>query len=128
MIVAGIGCRRGVSAPEVAAAIRAALDEARLSPDKLACIATAYFKQDEAGIQGASDELGLPLAFIDQPDLEHAATRAVTHSEFVRAHVGVSSVAEAAALAAAGPGSRLYLPRRALGAVTCAIAIGGTLP
>lgn len=128
MIVAGIGCRRGVSAHEVVAALSAALDEARLSPDALTCIATARFKQDEAGIQGASNELGLPLAFIDQPDLERAATRAVTHSEFVRAHSGVSSVAEAAALAAAGPDSRLHLPRRAIGAVTCAIAIGESLP
>lgn len=128
MIAAGIGCRLGVSADEVATALRAALDEARLSLAAIGCIATPRFKQDEAGIRMAAKALGLPLLFIEQPDLERAATRAVTHSKFVRAHSGVSSVAEAAALAATGPGSRLHLPRRAIGAVTLAIAIRESLP
>jgi len=36
----------------------------------------------------------------------------------------VHSVAEAAALAAAGPGARLLAPRVAVGPVTCALAQG----
>jgi cobalt-precorrin 5A hydrolase len=36
--------------------------------------------------------------------------------------MNVHSVAEAAALAAAGPGARLLAPRLAVGPVTCALA------
>jgi cobalt-precorrin 5A hydrolase len=41
----------------------------------------------------------------------------------VAAAVGVGSVAEAAALAAAGPAGRLALPRIAGAAATCALAL-----
>ena len=40
MIVAGIGCRRGAPAPDIEAAIHAALERAGLAPDALGCIAT----------------------------------------------------------------------------------------
>ncbi|WP_407653278.1 hypothetical protein [Azospirillum isscasi] len=39
--------------------------------------------------------------------------------------MGVASVAEAGALAAAGPGSTLLLPRRSTPRATCALAISG---
>jgi cobalt-precorrin 5A hydrolase len=42
--------------------------------------------------------------------------------------MGVPSVAEAAALAAAGTTARLLLPRIAVGAATCALATKGAAP
>jgi cobalt-precorrin 5A hydrolase len=42
--------------------------------------------------------------------------------------MGVSSVAEAAALAAGGPDARLVVPRIAIGPATCALADSGAAP
>jgi cobalt-precorrin 5A hydrolase len=44
-------------------------------------------------------------------------------SAVARRHTGLASVAEAAALAAAGPDSRLLLPRISGARATCALAI-----
>ena len=42
--------------------------------------------------------------------------------------IGVPSVAEAAALAAAGPSARLVSPRLVIGAATCALAASEAAP
>jgi cobalt-precorrin 5A hydrolase len=42
--------------------------------------------------------------------------------------MGVPTVAEAAALAAAGPAARLLGPRLVVGAATCALAASGAQP
>jgi hypothetical protein len=59
---------------------------------------------------------------ISQSDLEAANAATLTHSEHSMAAMNVHSVAEAAALAGAGPASRLLGPRVAVGPVTCALA------
>jgi cobalt-precorrin 5A hydrolase len=48
---------------------------------------------------------------------------AATHSPRVQAMFGVGSVAEAAALVGAGPGSRLLAPRVATPYAACALAV-----
>jgi cobalt-precorrin 5A hydrolase len=55
--------------------------------------------------------------------LKAAEPRALTRSERVVALTGLGSVAEAAALAGAGPVSRLVQPRIASANATCAIAV-----
>jgi cobalt-precorrin 5A hydrolase len=128
MIVAGIGCRRGVSAAAIEAVIGAALARAGLGKDALALIATAAAKCDEPGIAAAASALGLPIVSVSRGELEHAGARGVTRSARVLALTGVPSVAEAAALAAAGQGARLLLARIALGPATCALATSGAAP
>jgi cobalt-precorrin 5A hydrolase len=59
---------------------------------------------------------------ITQDALEEADLRTLTRSRRSMATLNVRSVAEAAALAAAGPHSRLLAPRVAVGPVTCALA------
>ena len=51
MIAAGVGCRRGAPAPDIEAAIRAALARANIAPDALDVIATIEAKSAEAGIR-----------------------------------------------------------------------------
>jgi len=128
MIVAGIGCRRGASAPDVEAAVRAALSDANVSADALEAIATIAAKAGEPGIQAAAQNLGVPLVIVPEQDLEAANARTATRSERVVALTGLHSVAEAAALAAAGPLARLLGPRLAIGPATCALAASGTAP
>jgi len=60
--------------------------------------------------------------------LDAASGRTATRSERVHALIGVPSVAEAAALAAAGPLAQLIGPRLAVGPATCALAVSGGTP
>ena len=128
MIVAGVGCRRGAAAPDVEAAIRAALARAGIASDALDAIATIAAKQSEAGIEVAAAKLGVTVVVVSEAELNAAADRTETRSERVLALVGVPSVAEAAALAAAGPSARLIGPRLVIGTATCALAASGDAP
>jgi cobalt-precorrin 5A hydrolase len=128
MIVAGIGCRRGTSAPDIEAAIRAALAQAGVGADALDAIATIAAKHDEAGVVAAAASLGVNVVLIPGAELETVSARTETKSERVLALTGVPSVAEAAALVAAGPSARLISPRLVLGAATCALAISELAP
>jgi len=128
MIVAGVGCRKGVTAAEIVAAIAAALARAGVATFELRLIATSAAKGGEPGIAAAASSIGVPLVLISQGELAAAGVRAATRSERVIALAGVPSVAEAAALAAAGPAARLIAPRVAVGPATCALAATGEAP
>ena len=123
MIVAGVGCRKGASADDIGAVIGAALARAGFGTQALDLIALPELKRDEQGVATAAAALGVPLVLIAEADLKAAGARVETRSERVLALVGVSSVAEAAALAGGGPTARLILPRIAVGSATCALAV-----
>jgi cobalt-precorrin 5A hydrolase len=128
MIVAGIGCRAGASTHDIEAAISAALAQAPLGARALDVIATSLAKGGEPGIATAASARGEKFVVVPHAELEAAGSRTVTRSERVLAMTGVPSVAEAAALAAAGPGARLLVARIAIGPATCALAIVGDNP
>jgi len=117
MTVAGIGCRRGVDAAEVLAAVTAA----RAAHAVAGLDALATVKRDEPALAEAAERLALPLLIVAAGD----DARLLTQSAASRAVTGTGSASEAAALAAAGPGARLLGPRLAVGRVTCAIATRG---
>jgi len=91
-------------------------------------MAAPTVKGTEAGIRDAAEARGLRLMLISQSALEAASPRTLTRSAKSKATMNVHSVAEAAALAAAGPNARLLAPRVAVGPVTCALAEGDILP
>jgi cobalt-precorrin 5A hydrolase len=122
MIVAGIGCRKGTTAQEIDAAIDAALAEAGQSREALSYLATSDGKGAEPGIIEAASGRGLQLVLVKPAELEAAGPRTQSSSPRVKELFGVPSVAEAAALAAAGPAASLLVPRLVLGPATCAIA------
>ena len=128
MIVAGVGCRKGAQAADIAAVIAAAFARAGLAATALGLIATTAAKGGEPGIAAAASAIGVPLVLIPQDDLAAAGARTVTRSARVIALAGVPSVAEAAALAAAGPAARLIVPRVAVGPATCALAEAAEAP
>jgi cobalt-precorrin 5A hydrolase len=128
MIVAGVGCKRGAPAPDIEAAIRAALQRAGVAAHALDCIATMTAKDGEAGIAAAAAKLGVAVVLVPDAELQAAGERVETRSERVLALAGVPSVAEAAALAAAGPSARLISPRLVMGAATCALAASEAAP
>jgi cobalt-precorrin 5A hydrolase len=122
MIVAGIGCRSGVSAEQVELALQAALRPFLSSGRTLSAIAAPANKRHESGIIAAAASRDVPFKLIFQTDLEAASPATLTHSERSMATMNVPSAAEAAALAGAGPDSRLLGPRITIGPVTCALA------
>ena len=128
MIVAGVGCKRGTPAPDIEAAIRAALARANLEIAVLDAVATTTAKAAEPGIGGAAARLGVSIVLVSDADLKAAGARTETRSARVLALTGAPSLAEAAALAAAGSSAHLIGPRLVLGTATCALAVSGAAP
>ena len=120
MIVAGFGCRVGATSAEFVAVLHAAEAACASRAD---AIAAPEFKRAEAGITQASTQLGLDLHWINEADLRAMAHLCPTQSEAALRETGHASVAEAAALAAAGPGAKLIQPRIAHPTATCAMAV-----
>jgi cobalt-precorrin 5A hydrolase len=128
MIAAGIGCRRGAPAPDIEAAIRAALARANIAADALDVIATIEAKRSEIGILSAAAKFGVSVVIVPEHELALANDRVETHSDRVVTLARVGSVAEAAALAAAGLSASLIAPRVVVGAATCALAASPPAP
>ena len=124
MIVAGIGCRRGAPSVAIEQSIEAALSECRLGRSALNALATASEKGDEPGLREVANRLSLPLILVASPDLALASDRVLSFSKRVYFLKGVPSIAETAAIAAAGRDARLLAQRVSNREATCAIAIG----
>ena len=122
----GVGCRRGCEAELIEAIVRQALS--RLSGAERPCLFTIADKRGEAGLVEAASRLDLELAFLPRAALREQAPLVRTRSMQSESLFGVPSVAEAAALAGAGPGSALIVPRIANQGATCAIAIAARSP
>ena len=118
-IVAGIGCRRDCPTEDVLAIVHAAC---RASGRAVRALAAPAFKRNEAGLHEAARLLGVPLILVGAADLADAQSRCVTRSAIAERAIGTASVAEGSALAAAGAGSQLILPRIAGARATCALA------
>jgi cobalt-precorrin 5A hydrolase len=125
MIVAGIGCRRGATVEAVLETLAMALTHGNIAVAQLSGLAVPEEKMLEAGIVAAANQLALPLIGVSPADLQRAHEGTLTHSERVQALKGVPSVAEAAALAAAGSGAQLIAARITTPTVACALATGG---
>lgn len=121
MIVAGVGFSSQCTAEELAALVRRAEDTIARRAERLAA---PVWKLRSPALQDAARILALSLTTISDAELEAADPRCVTRSTAAQARAGVGSVAEAAALAAAGPASRLALTRIASAHATCALSEG----
>ncbi len=122
MLAVGVGSERDVPAESLIPLVAEALAEAGASVDAVACVASLDLKAAEPAIHALAAHLGVPARFFARGELAARTDDLVTPSEDVRRAVGVAGVAEAAALAAAGPDSRLLVPKRRGERVTCAVA------
>ena len=128
MMVAGLGCRKGVDKAQVLAAIDATLAAHGLERTALSALATVPQKRDEPGLAEAALLLRLPLHVAEDEAIRRALPHIISTSDASLAATGTGSVSEAAALAAAGDGAQLLAPRVATGHVTCALARGKDRP
>lgn len=125
MIVAGIGCRAGCDGDEIVALIGEAVAKAGIASCRFTALAVPVFKANEPGPRQAAERLGLPLLPVEETAMRDAEPRCPTRSHRALDATGFSSVAEAAALAAAGVGGRLILARISSARATCALAERG---
>lgn len=127
LLAVGVGCRSGVTAEAVVRLVEDALARVPGPPlsSPLLGLFTVAGKEQEPALSEAAARLGLPLVYLPRDTLKAFAAGTETRSERVVALFGVPSVAEAAALAGAGAGGTLVLPRIQAEGVTCAVAATG---
>ena len=116
MRVAGLGCRRGAPVEALQQVLAMAVVQGG-PPDALATIPAR-----ETEMRALAEAMMLPLRLVQVEGVETP-----TQSPRILARYGTGSVAEAAALTAAGPGARITISRMvsACGRATCAIAESG---
>ncbi|MBR5047945.1 MAG: cobalamin biosynthesis protein, partial [Eubacterium sp.] len=108
-ICAGIGCKKGMEAAPIEAALLDTLKKEGLSPLSLKCISTIPLKATEAGILSTASRLNVPLQVIPTEDIESLDIQelGISASEFVEKQTGVLSVSTASSYLASGGGTIL---------------------
>ncbi|WP_435853801.1 cobalamin biosynthesis protein [Streptomyces sparsogenes] len=109
-LVVGVGAGRGVAMEEVAGLIGRTLSAAGLSVGGVVELATVEAKAAEPGLVAAAARLGVPLRGYGAAALARVAVPGPSGAALTA--VGTPSVAEAAALLAAGPGGELLVGKR----------------
>ena len=119
----GLGCARDCDPAEMAALVAEVLAEAGVAPEAVQSVNTITLKADEPAIIDLAGALGVPLRLFAADELEALTPRLANPSEVVFAEVGTHGVAEAAALAQAGPEATLLVSKRKTANATCALAL-----
>lgn len=119
----GVGARRGADAQSLADLVAQVANRAGVALQSCGMF-TLEGKQDDEGVVEAARLLQMKIAFLPLSALIARKDDVLTKSLRVEAMTGVGSVAEAAALAGAGPGSVLVAPRTTTQSLSCAIARG----
>jgi cobalamin biosynthesis protein CbiG len=116
-LVVGVGCSLGCPPEELLGLVDDALAG---TPGRVTALATVDRRADEPCVLAAAATHDVPLRTYSAERL--ARIRVPNPSATVAAHVGTPSVAEAAALASAGPDARLVVAKQRSAHATCAIA------
>jgi cobalt-precorrin 5A hydrolase len=115
--VVGIGCRKGVPAEDVMAAVSSALAEAGVKESEVLAYATTAKKAREQGLLEAVEKLSGVLAFVDDDTINAQDAKSPSKA----AVLGLSGVAEPAALAISAK-KVLVMEKKVYGTVTIAVA------
>lgn len=121
VLVAGLGCKRGVPVEELRSALETTLADNRLALASLASLATADLKADEPGLSELARDLDLPLQIIAGEQLAALAPSGFTPSA-AQEKFNLPGVAEPCALLASGPEGQVIVPKRSF--ERCTVAVG----
>ena len=116
-LAVGIGCERGTAAEEVQDLINSTFSAHNLSRHSIAVYASIDLKEDEAAVSALHN-----VVYFSAEELKSQTARIATPSDYVADAVGTPSVAEAAALAAAGDEATLIVSKTKSKRATIAIA------
>lgn len=120
-LLLGVGCERGTSPEELLGLARTTFNAEGLAQASIAAVCSIDVKADEAAVHELAASLGVPARFFPAARLEQERQRLVNPSDVVFAEVGCHGVAEGAALAAAGEGGELLVPKQKSPRATCAV-------
>ncbi|MCL4303070.1 MAG: precorrin-4 C(11)-methyltransferase [Anaerolineae bacterium] len=124
VLVAGLGCKRGVPAAELGASLERTLAEANLAVESLAALATVDLKADEPGLRELAGELKLPLKIVSRTELALLEPAGFSPSA-AQAKFDLPGVAEPCAVLLSGPNGQLVVPKRSFDRCTIAVAMKG---
>jgi cobalt-precorrin 5A hydrolase len=116
-LVVGIGCRKGVTAGQIAAAVQQALGVRQLN--EVREIATIDLKANEPGLLAFCEQHDLPLRVLAS-DTVAARPWVTKPSDWVQQNIGLPGVCEPCALIASARG-KLIVPKITLDGVAVAI-------
>ncbi|MCX7711181.1 MAG: cobalamin biosynthesis protein, partial [Clostridia bacterium] len=119
-LILGIGCKRGTTVEDIVTAVNDFLARNQRSILSLGTVATIDIKENEQGLLDYSRYKKIPLKLI-QSDRIREVEDQYTSSGFVKANVGVSSVAEPCAVLA-GKNARLICKKTIYHGITLALA------
>jgi cobalt-precorrin 5A hydrolase/precorrin-3B C17-methyltransferase len=122
VLTLGIGCERGCSAEEISDLARSTLAETRLAAMAVAAVVSVELKLAEPGIHALAAALRVTARFFPASRLLAETARLSERSAAAFRATGCWGVAEGAALAAAGAGGVLVVPKRKSRRATCAVA------
>lgn len=121
MLVAGMGCRRGVTRQELEDHLQQVFYAQGVSVNSLSKIVSVDLKADEPGLLELARTLNVPIEFYTRDELDQVKT-VPNPSSLVNKHIGIKSVCEAAAMLATGR-TCLLIPKTASRTVTLALAV-----
>jgi cobalt-precorrin 5A hydrolase / precorrin-3B C17-methyltransferase len=117
VLAVGIGCERGTTVEEVQELIKTTFATHNLSTKAIAVYASIELKEDEAALSALYN-----VVYFSAEELKAQSAHITSPSDYVAETVGTPSVAEAAALAAAGEEATLIVPKTKSKRATIAIA------
>ncbi len=118
VLIAGVGCHRGTTAPEILDFLQESFRQTGLSLLSLKALATIAVKKDEPGLKEAARRLNVDLLWFTAEEL--AKVPVPNPSAQAARFVGAKSVSEAAALMATQ--GELLVPKRKGASITVAVA------
>ena len=99
MLVAGIGCRRGVPKGKILQALTEACDSIGWTTDRVNLLASTVVKQKEQGLLDLANSMSLEIKFWPNEKLqEQIEYYGLEESDFVKKTIGIGNVAESSAL------------------------------
>ena len=119
-LIAGVGCRKGIKAERIVAAVHSAVSMAGVAIEDIRLLASADVKRHEPGLLEAARRMNIPLRLLASDTIRNS-TLSFTQSDFVQEKVGLPAVAEPAALLA-GRRTQLLLPKQTYDGITVALA------
>lgn len=120
-LIAGIGCRRGVTRDQILTALKQACELIGQPIERIDLLASVDIKRDEVGILETARFLDRDIKFFDIDTLKKIIDRySLNESEFVKKSIGVGNICESSALACVG-NARFALTKKIFDKVTVAL-------
>lgn len=118
----GVGASRNCPPEELIDLADSVLAEADIAPGALAGVFSIDVKMDERAVTALARHFDVPARFFSAAELERQTPRLRNPSGIVYSEVGCHGVSEGAALAAAGEGGDLLVPKHKSTMATIAVA------